>query len=197
MYKNSLSSGNSALSQFNFFPNFGLSGSYYTAENQTAEANARIESLVARAKNGEQAAFSLLYEEFVSNIYRYIYLRIGRVEQTEDLTQEVFLKALHNIHSYHFKGKSFASWLFRIAHNLVIDQYRQSGRNVSSHLIEPLIESADNDPEATLEQNQEISNLRQAIENLPSREKEIILLRFVAELSSPKPRRFRELRKEM
>ena len=98
-------------------------------KTQVSEVNDRIEGLVSRAKNGEKDAFTLLYQEYVTPIYRYIYFRVGRADQTEDLTQEVFLRVLKKIGSYRYKGKPFKSWLFRIAHNLVIDHYRQTKKS--------------------------------------------------------------------
>ncbi len=177
-----LSAEETALSQFNLFPDFNLFKTDYLNENQNPEADAQIEDLVARSQNGELDAFALLYKEFVGPVYRYTYLRIGRADQTEDVTQEVFLKALHNIKSFNFTGKPFISWLFRIAHNLIIDHYRQSKRNTSVPFVEPIIDAAD-DPIAAAEQNQEIYIVKQAIQGLPPREKEIISLRFGADLS--------------
>ena len=87
---------------------------------QSLEASARIEGLVSRVQNGEREVFALLYQEYFERIYRYVYLRVGQIEQAEDLTQEVFLKALNSISSYQYKGALFGSWLFRIAHNLII-----------------------------------------------------------------------------
>lgn len=93
---------------------------------QSLESHASIEELVSRAQHGDKDAFTLLYQEYVNPIYRYIYVRVGNhTEQSEDLTQEVFLKAIKYIERYRYNGKPFVSWLFQIAHNLVIDYYRQ------------------------------------------------------------------------
>ena len=58
------------------------------------------ESLVRRAKEGDQSAFAQLYEEHFDKIYRYVALRIGDRIEAEDMTQQVFLKALRNISSF-------------------------------------------------------------------------------------------------
>lgn len=176
------SAGESALSQFDLLPEFTFYEPDKLDNDQNPEANAHINHLVARSQDGDQDAFALLYKEFVGPVYRYTYLRIGRVDPTEDLTQEVFLKAFHNIRSFSFQGKPFISWLFRIAHNLIIDHYRQTKRSKSIPLIESFIDTAD-DPAVAAEQHQEIYAVKQAIEELPPREKEIISLRFGADLS--------------
>ncbi len=146
------------------------------------EPDACIEDLVSRSQNGEREAFASLYKEFAGPVYRYIYTRVSRTEQAEDLTQEVFVKALANIHSFRFENKPFASWLFTIAHNLVIDYYRQSSRKPSV-AIEDWDSGDADDPVTAIEQDQEISAVKRAIEGLPAREKEVISLRFGTELS--------------
>ncbi len=152
---------------------------------QCIEVSAHIVGLVLRAQNGEGDAFALLYQEYVSSIYRYIYLRVGRAAEAEDLTQEVFLKALQNIGSYRWKGKPFTSWLFRIAHNLIIDHCRRAKKNSFIPLNEEIasVAVAGTDPVAAAEQRMELSELRRAIEKLPPRQKEVISLRFGADLS--------------
>jgi RNA polymerase sigma-70 factor (ECF subfamily) len=147
------------------------------------EVSARVLGLVSRAQNGDKDAFALLYREYVTSVYRYIYFRVGQAEQAEDLTQEVFLKTLNNISGYRYSGKPFVSWLFRIAHNLVIDYYRHTNKKRFIPLAEPLIIIADDGPADTAEQSIEMSAVKQAIDKLPSGQKEVISLRFGAELS--------------
>ncbi|MDP2731003.1 MAG: sigma-70 family RNA polymerase sigma factor, partial [Dehalococcoidales bacterium] len=147
------------------------------------ESRTRIEVLVSRAQNGDNGAFTLLYQEYVQPIYRYIYVRVGQAEQAEDLTQDVFLKALDNIGRYRDKGQPFASWLFRIAHNLVIDHYRQVKKNKYIPLTETITVIDDNNLVATLEHDMEISEIKQAIEKLPTQQREVISLRFGSDLS--------------
>jgi RNA polymerase sigma-70 factor (ECF subfamily) len=155
----------------------------YTNENQSLEVNTRILGLVSRAQSGDKDAFALLYQEYVTVIYRYTYLRVGKTEQAEDITQEVFLKALNNIGGYRYKGKPFVSWLFRIAHNIIIDYYRQVNKNKFILLAETMDIMADDNPVTTVEQSMEMAKLKQVIEKLPPRQKEVISLRFGSGLS--------------
>jgi RNA polymerase sigma-70 factor (ECF subfamily) len=146
-----------------------------------------IESLIRDAQNGDSEALAILYQEYVDKVYHYIYLRVGQVEEAEDLTQEVFLKALKGIGSYCERGALFVSWLLRIAHNLIIDHYRkQKGRQVI--LLGEAIEGTGTiaigtDPALTTEQHMELMELKQTVDKLPPREREVIALRFGAELS--------------
>jgi len=152
-------------------------------KNQNVEVNDRVEGLVSRAQNGEQDAFTLLYREYVAQIYRYIYLRVGDTDQAEDLTQEVFLRVIKSIGSYRYRGHPFASWLFRVAHNLIIDYYRQIEKEGAVSLTDSIVITADDDPAMTVEQDMEVQEIKQAIENLPPRQREVISLRFGSELS--------------
>lgn len=79
-------------------------------------------ALVAAAKE-DLRAFTALYERYVDRVYRYCYSRLGNKEQAEDATSEVFLKAVAALHRY--QDVLFAAWLFRIAHNVVVDVYRR------------------------------------------------------------------------
>ena len=79
-------------------------------------------ALVAAAKE-DLRAFTALYERYVDRVYRYCYSRLGSRELAEDATSEVFLKALGALHRY--EDVLFAAWIFRIAHNVVVDVYRR------------------------------------------------------------------------
>ena len=89
---------------------------------ETGETELSDAVLVARAKVDPQS-FALLYRRYVTAIYRYCYHRLGNVELAEDATSDVFLKALAALPK-HRDDQSFRSWLFAIAHNVVIDGYR-------------------------------------------------------------------------
>ena len=134
------------------------------------------------AKSGQGEAFGLLYEEYVERVYRYVYVRTGRVEEAEDLTQEVFLRALNSIDAYRDHGKPFSAWLMRIAHNLLIDHYRQADRRRFVPLWEHMASGHD-DPAASVESRMEMTKVLRAVTDLPPRQKEVISLRFGAGLS--------------
>ena len=139
------------------------------------------ENLVRQAVDGNQQAFTRLYDEHFDRIYRYIYFRVSNQAEAEDLTQEVFLKALQAIGSYKWRDVPFASWLFRIAHNQVIDHFRKQSKEKKAPLEEAAAVSME-DPVAMAEQKSEIEQLTSAVKELPSAQQEVISLRFIAGL---------------
>ena len=143
--------------------------------------------LVKRAKQGDQKAFSDLYEEYFDKIYRYIVLKIGNETEAEDMTQQVFLNALQSISSYKWQGFPFSSWLYRIAHNQVVDHLRKRSKQPAT-LQEELPIASDGrggiDPEQVTERNFSIEQLLRATEKLTVAQREVISLRFTSDLST-------------
>src|SRR4030042_745235 len=89
------------------------------------------ENLVRLAQKRDEKAFAQLYEAYFDRIYRYIVIRIGDATEAEDMTQQVFLKVLHSISSFRWAGKPFSAWLFRIAHNQVVDHLRRKSKRTT------------------------------------------------------------------
>ncbi len=139
------------------------------------------ESLVRRAQQQDQEAFAQLYEDNFDKIYRYIVLRIGNKTEAEDMTQQVFLNALKSISSFKWKGFPFSTWLFRIAHNQVVDFLRKKKRRATAPLDESLA-SQDINPELATERSLNIEQLLVATERLTAAQREVISLRFAGEL---------------
>jgi len=78
------------------------------------------EALVRAAKSGEASAFGELYQRYRDPIYRYCLSRTGTAHDAEDLTSDVFVKALHSIDRYQERGLPFVAFLYRIARNAAI-----------------------------------------------------------------------------
>jgi RNA polymerase sigma-70 factor (ECF subfamily) len=136
--------------------------------------------LVERAIAGDADAFGELYQRHMDAIYRYIYFRVGNVKDAEDLTEHVFLKAWEALADYEQRGNPFTSWLYRIAHNSVVDYHRQQHPVVST----PLLEQGDwtSDEPTALEQiiaAEETDALASAIAQLPEAYQEVVILRFI------------------
>ena len=132
--------------------------------------------LVQRAVRRDAAAFGQLYELHLDAIYRYIYYRVGNATEAEDLTEQVFLKAWEHMGAYDDRGLPFAAWLYRMAHNLVID-YRRT-RKVAEPLSEFLVEKSAG-PQETVELRLEMAEVAAALRRLSPDYQQIILLRFV------------------
>jgi RNA polymerase sigma-70 factor (ECF subfamily) len=140
------------------------------------------EQLVQRAVNGDREAFTQIYDLHFDKIYRYIYVKVRSQAEAEDLTQDVFIKAYEGIKNYKWRDLPFTSWLFRIAHNRVIDHVRK----VSKEKKAPLEEAgaiASGDPVYMTEINFEIRQLKDALQNIPDAQREVATMRFISELS--------------
>lgn len=140
------------------------------------------ESLVRRAKQRDEQAFAQLYEEYFDKIYRYVTLKIGDRMEAEDITQQVFLNAIKAISSFKWRGIPVSAWLFRIAHNQVVDYLRRKSKRATAPLDESLVAS-NYDPQLIAEQRLDTERLLVATRKLTPAQREVISLRFAGELS--------------
>ncbi len=141
------------------------------------------ENLVRRAQQRDQEAFTQLYEQHFDRIYRYVAIRIGDKTEAEDMTQQVFLNALQSISSFKWKGIPFSAWLFRIAHNQVVDYLRKKAKRATVPLDESQVSSNSN-PQLVAEHRLDIDQLLSATKRLTKAQREVIALRFSGELST-------------
>ena len=140
--------------------------------------------LVKRAKK-DPAAFGYLYERYVTKIYNYVYYRVGNHHDAEDLTSRVFHRALTHIKDYADRGVPFSAWLYRIAHNLVANWHRDHARRQNLALEDvTLVGDALEMPEWVTETNEERRRLLKAIRHLPEERQELLILKFVEQLSN-------------
>jgi RNA polymerase sigma-70 factor, ECF subfamily len=141
-------------------------------------------SLIERAKQRDPVALTQIYEENFDRIYRYIALKIGDRTEAEDLTQQVFLNALQSISGYRSKGLPLTSWLYRIAHNQIVDHLRKVTRKPALPLDESLpIPDPVGDQSHEIEMKFEMEEVAVAAKQLTKAQQEVISLRFAAELS--------------
>lgn len=141
--------------------------------------------LIRKAAEGDSDAFGLLYERYVHRIYNYIYYRTGNMNEAEDLTSRVFQRSFHHIQKYDDRGVPFSAWLYRIAHNLVANWYRDRSRKKEVILDDNIPSVFHHDfPEKVLERNQENEKLLKALRRLPAERQQLIILKFVEGLSN-------------
>ncbi len=140
------------------------------------------ETLVRRAQQNDQVALTQIYEDNFDRIYRYIVIKIGDRVEAEDMTQQVFLNVLKSISSFKFRGMPFTSWLYRIAHNQVVDYLRKKSRRVTVPLDESL-PAFGSDPENVTERKVAIEEVANAAKKLTPAQQEVISLRFAGALS--------------
>ncbi len=130
-----------------------------------------------------EAKLASLYEQYYERIARYIYVHIGDRDEAQDLAGEVFLKALDSIKSYQERGFQMQSWLFRIAHNCVVDYLRKAARH-NTRLVDAVIEAPGDDPSAVAERNHEMARVNQAMSKLTPEQRQVLSLRFLGCLTS-------------
>ena len=136
-------------------------------------------ALAIRASKGESAAFGLLYDRHVAAIYRYVYYRVRDDAEAEDLTSDVFIRALKAMPRYEPR-QAFLAWLYRIARNAVIDRARKGNRQVS---FEDALEHPGVDkivePDAEILAHSDSATLRNALQQLTPLQREVVVLRFL------------------
>ncbi|HHY87837.1 MAG TPA: sigma-70 family RNA polymerase sigma factor [Chloroflexi bacterium] len=143
------------------------------------------EVAVRRAAEGDQEAFAVLYERYVTRIYNYIYYRTGSAHDAEDLTARVFFRAMSNMKNYRDRGAPFSAWLYRIAHNLVANWYRDNSRRKEVALEDYLqLPERSAHPETALVRDQEMERLLHLIRKQPSERQHLLILKFVERLSN-------------
>jgi RNA polymerase sigma-70 factor (ECF subfamily) len=138
--------------------------------------------LVERAKTDE-AAFTLLYNHYFPRIYGYIFKRTGNREVSEDVLSATFLKAFTNLKKYQSRGFSFGAWLYRIATNNLTDYYRRN-KNGAEISLEDVGDSLVGKEDSTddLGKKQDRLAIEKAFSCLPARYREVLQLRYFAEL---------------
>ncbi|MBI4201577.1 MAG: sigma-70 family RNA polymerase sigma factor [Chloroflexi bacterium] len=161
-----------------------LASAAYPHQGGLAAGGAR--RLMAGADDTKQGAPALadLFETEYERLVRYFYARIGNGAMSEELASDVFVRALERIDTYEWRGIPIQAWLFRIAHNMLVDHLRKVGgrRSVPIEAAEH-VAAADN-PEDTALLAIEREELLEAMESLTEAQREAISLRFFGGLTS-------------
>jgi RNA polymerase sigma-70 factor (ECF subfamily) len=125
--------------------------------------------------------FSDTYDEYLPRVYAFVGYRLTNRADAEDLTQQTFERALAHWGEYDRRRASVATWLLSIARNLVIDYYRAGARRGDSVQIDDVEVPGAGSPEPNLGVSPELGA---ALAALSDRERELIALRFGADLAS-------------
>jgi RNA polymerase sigma-70 factor (ECF subfamily) len=145
----------------------------------------RDEELVRAAQGGDVAAFGQLYERYFDKVYSYLSFKLGNPTEAEDVAAQVFMKAMESLRGYKWTGVPFQAWLFRIAHNLLVDNLRRRSKRTSEPIDETLPDRRQEaDPEATLAEKLTREGLLDAVERLTDLQKHVIQLKFAGGLSN-------------
>ena len=142
------------------------------------------DKLIRGAKRGETAAFNELYSHYLAPIYRFVYMKVSRREEAEDLTHEVFLSAWQNIKKYRSQGFPFSSWLYQIARNRVIDHYRLKKNWVALEEADMEADPAviQNILETEIENSMTLDRVKIAIQDLHPDQQDVLLMRFMEDM---------------
>jgi RNA polymerase sigma-70 factor (ECF subfamily) len=130
------------------------------------------ERLLVEAAQRDPSRFAELYELHFERVYAYIVRRVRDRHVAEDLTADVFHKALANLRSYQWRGTPFASWLYAIASNAVADHGKRTAREMTGPM-----------PEVSVEAVEELAHLFRLVDRLPEDQRRVIVERFVEQRS--------------
>ena len=139
--------------------------------------------LLEKAQQCDPAALGELYDRYAARIYSYILYRVGDEESAEDLTANVFIKVLDAVRLSKGWTLSFSGWLYRIAHNAVVDYFRRSTHQNYLPLDEGLVVAFD-DPVATVEGKIAATAVREAMVYLTTDQQTVIALKFFEGLTN-------------
>jgi RNA polymerase sigma factor (sigma-70 family) len=154
---------------------------------QAASSSPAIEALIRRCLRGDQAAWDMIVRQYWRKVFNTAYKFVGRHEQAEDLTQEIFLKIYKSLDTFDRRA-NFQTWLISVSRNLCIDHYRRvrKERQTIDHQVDaselsPV--SHEPSPMAGLERRDRVSLLRQAMAKLPDTLRTAVLMRDIQEMS--------------
>ncbi|MGB1286322.1 MAG: sigma-70 family RNA polymerase sigma factor [Aggregatilineales bacterium] len=135
--------------------------------------------LLKQAQNGDKEAFAMIYRENVQTIYRYVYHRVNNSQLAEDITGDVFIRALERLDKYRDTGVPFIAWLYRIAHGRVVDYYRRQDRRPTETALDAQPLPVESDMDAGMMMQDIAAILRSALDKLTDDQQEVIILRFI------------------
>lgn len=144
-----------------------------------------IRRLVARAQAGDIEAFTRLYDHYVHTVYGFVYARVRHHQTAEDLTSEVFERALRNLDRFEWQGVDLRAWLLTIARNRITD-YFKSARVRMEHVADEMPEAAPSEQDAPARASAErefAQAVQAALRLLREDHQEVIELRFVHDLT--------------
>jgi RNA polymerase sigma-70 factor (ECF subfamily) len=156
----------------------GCFRSQTTLDDGAAGERRVVTQAVARAKAGDQEAVRFLYMRYADNVYGYVRSIVRDHHEAEDVTQHVFAKLMTALPKYEAREVPFAAWILRVARNVALDHLRQR-RPIPCEEVRELDARRDDDGDA----QQTSLTLREALEDLPEDQREVIVLRHLVGLS--------------
>jgi RNA polymerase sigma-70 factor, ECF subfamily len=137
-----------------------------------------------RAAQRDRPAFGALYRRYVDRVYGYCFYLLGDHHDAEDVTERTFVAALAAIDGFRDEGATFRAWLFRIAHNQLVNALRSRHRHQAASLDVVAEPRAHADPAGLLSRAEEGRGVRRALDQLSDDRRQVVVLRFVDGLSA-------------
>lgn len=156
-----------------------MATTYNVSSNRPSGTIRNELNLIRSSQSGDRDAFACLYETHLDRLHRYIYFRVFDRELAEDLTSLVFLKAYEHLGTFKSGHIPFVGWLYRIAHNTVIDYYRTRKTVVPLEDVDLLKLSHSDKVDEKLDLNLCSEKLAEALDQLTSMQREVLILRFI------------------
>lgn len=145
--------------------------------------NDHDQARLRRARAFDRGALTAIYDEYHHPIYRYIYRRVNEVETARDLTAEVFRRFLHALQNGKGPEEQLRAWLYRTAHNIVVDHYRRQQHRQHLSLKENLV-NVNDDPVRLAEDQILGEQVKSALWQLTPAQRQVITLKFLEGLSN-------------
>ncbi len=150
---------------------------------QDTVADGRESKRLERASSLDRNTLAAIYDEFQPQIYKYIYRRVGNVEVSRDLSAEVFHRFLQALHKGSGPSSNLRAWLYRVAHNIVVDYYRHHENQQLSLIDENLVGDSP-DPGQGAEMSIQLEGVRKALGQLTPDQQQVLALKFLEGLSN-------------
>lgn len=138
------------------------------------------EELLDRCRSGDEAAWRELVSRHTRRVFNLAYRFVGRVDEAEDLTQDIFVKVYQSLHRYHASQGAFTTWLTTVARNQAIDDYRrrreEKKRRVDDDAVLDVVPSLQEGAQTSLERAERVRLVHQGLQALPSDLRQPIIL---------------------
>ncbi len=128
---------------------------------------------VRRVKAFQEDAWDELYDAYFPKMYRYLFVHVGNRDVAEELAAQVFEQACKGIHRYHYRGVPLSSWLYRVAHNVMVDWMRRHSRNPEVPVLGDIVGADDTERIETRDE------LARAMRSLTREQRQVLVLRHI------------------
>jgi RNA polymerase sigma-70 factor (ECF subfamily) len=135
--------------------------------------------LLQQARQLEEGALTRIFDEYYEPIYRYVYRHMGVAQVAEDLVAEVFHSFLEELKMKRGPSTHLRAWLYRVAHNMMVDEIRRNKRRIHETLDEESSPGVDGGMSDRLQQSMAQQFTQQALEQLTDKQRDVLVLRYI------------------